>query len=482
MFETPGYGLDISTTELEKRLPDYPIQDVVKILVKSKLGREGKGRFSFIHRRFNEFFVVLDFLNNPGKIPMESISGNKRYRDALVLYTEIVDVKKAEEIVEYCLSYISRIVEYDTDWGTTEYSEAIHCLRFLGDGFKARKHNLEKYYQDIYNIINVLTERGGNLIVRKHAIEASVLLKQEDAEDVINRNFLLNIGGGVYNVYLIQAVLEASKYLDEFSKSLSSKFIMYYANVYFRQRPATPMRVRRTIKVLSMSNAFKPVRFFLKCYLIEQIILGLLIFIMFVFFAWLLIVALRENSVQKDYLKILVMPLLGLPLFLLQWLITKRVKSLLYWFFKNKIDVARVLMILIGGFLLLSYFLSLEKLGELVFIEWLPVWGGIAGLVMLIIIVMFLSEVINNVRYAKYNKKVLTTAKNRVHNGMKREVIEAYFYGLDGFYQERFISYIKKQQIVPTGNWTDGELPNVDDNNASGMLAELEEKWLELDR
>jgi hypothetical protein len=34
----------------------------------------------------------------------------------------------------------------------------------------------------------------------------------------------------------------------------------------------------------------------------------------------------------------------------------------------------------------------------------------------------------------------------------------------------------------PTGVWPDGTLPNFDDDRASTLLAQLEEKWLGLDR
>jgi hypothetical protein len=61
MFEAPDVGLEVPVVELEKQFPQLRVSAVVEVLVAAKIGRRGglaRGRFSFVHRRFNEYFFV----------------------------------------------------------------------------------------------------------------------------------------------------------------------------------------------------------------------------------------------------------------------------------------------------------------------------------------------------------------------------------------------------------------------------------------
>jgi hypothetical protein len=46
----------------------------------------------------------------------------------------------------------------------------------------------------------------------------------------------------------------------------------------------------------------------------------------------------------------------------------------------------------------------------------------------------------------------------------------------------KYIQMIENQKLAVTGNWPEGDLPNVNNDDASTLLAQLEEKWLGLDR
>ena len=84
-------------------------------------------------------------------------------------------------------------------------------------------------------------------------------------------------------------------------------------------------------------------------------------------------------------------------------------------------------------------------------------------------------------RHSKHYKSILDEAKTNSYNNMPREEIEKYFYLIDHpIYRERYVNYIKDKDITPSGDWTNKEIPNINDSNASGILAELEEKWLNL--
>ncbi len=46
----------------------------------------------------------------------------------------------------------------------------------------------------------------------------------------------------------------------------------------------------------------------------------------------------------------------------------------------------------------------------------------------------------------------------------------------------KYIEFLQNQKIKPQGEWPDGNLPNINNDEASTLLAKLEEKWLGLDR
>jgi GTPase SAR1 family protein len=105
MMITETYGLEACVQELKVKLPQHPIEDVIDILKYARLGRLGSGdenRFSFVHRRFNEYFVVQRLIEQPHRVPQDAIPNDSRWRDALVLYCEVAEENKAKEIANFC--------------------------------------------------------------------------------------------------------------------------------------------------------------------------------------------------------------------------------------------------------------------------------------------------------------------------------------------------------------------------------------------
>ena len=115
---TETYGLEASIQELKLKLPQHPIEDVIDILKYARLGRLGSGddnRFSFVHRRFNEYFVVQRLIEQPHRVPQDAIPNDSRWRDALVLYCEVAEENKAKEIANFCWSEISKVIDNNVD-------------------------------------------------------------------------------------------------------------------------------------------------------------------------------------------------------------------------------------------------------------------------------------------------------------------------------------------------------------------------------
>ena len=56
------------------------IEKIINVLVFAKIGHLSvqNKKFSFVHRRFNEYFVVLYLIANPEVIDMESIPNDSQ--------------------------------------------------------------------------------------------------------------------------------------------------------------------------------------------------------------------------------------------------------------------------------------------------------------------------------------------------------------------------------------------------------------------
>jgi len=66
---------------------------------------------------------------------------------------------------------------------------------------------------------------------------------------------------------------------------------------------------------------------------------------------------------------------------------------------------------------------------------------------------------------------------------MNRATIAEYFNKFESSRTRlKIVHAIQTQGIIATGSWPDNTIPNVENDRASTLLAQLEEKWLGLDR
>ncbi len=481
--ERKGFDIGIENDNLPDQFKNEEYKLVLKILKKAKLIRAGNGRISFLHRRFHEYFIVLNYIHKRKHILLDDIADNNSNRDALILYSETANDDEAIKIIEFCLSYILNIKRANLEWGDKRYNKAVHCLRFIVEAFRNRKSIIGKYYTELLDFIYSQTENGKNLVVRKHAIEATVLLNQNDAETIIDKNFMISKDGSYYNLYLLQSILESSKYLRTFNSSLSKKFITYYGNTIHQGIINTPLSVRKNIRILSISGAFYPVKKYLQSYLYE------LIFSIFAFPLLSVFIA-YSIYIQKGSFLIaeMMVPIIFLMAPLMQMVMPSMTIS--YNYHKNKNLFIGTIFLFISAIIVLTMiigsinFSSFDPEFRLALLEgFLLIVFVIFGLAALFIIPIFFTVIRGYRKISRYNKNLLAEAKLEVKNGMKKELIEYYFFEIQhSNLRKEFIQHIKEKQIVPVGKWTSGKIPNYNDDTASGLLAELEENWLSLNK
>ena len=244
MFD--NYGFEVPINELRSIITEFNIDDIIDILVFSRIGRKGTGdsnQFSFVHRRFCEYFAVQSLIDSNSKIDFDSIPNDSQWRDALVFYCEVVDENEAIRIAQFCWSIISKSKDLRN-------KKALHCLRFLNDAFKGRKTCLSSFQAHLGNFIDKQIFKENNILSVKYAIESVGLLNLNDADKIVANAFDLS------NSWLNETCVKSCRHLGGISDKLQQKLIIFIDDIGSFEF----MRRRKNLKFsLSLSEGFSSV-------------------------------------------------------------------------------------------------------------------------------------------------------------------------------------------------------------------------------
>lgn len=118
------------------------IESLIDALCYSKLGRIlheeiGKPKvFSFVHRRFHEYFCARYIKQQINTAPINRFAEDDRWREVLVLLCEVLPAESLEGILDLIRSSLS--IGEKSKSGSNEHKKAIESIRFLKDGFRSR--------------------------------------------------------------------------------------------------------------------------------------------------------------------------------------------------------------------------------------------------------------------------------------------------------------------------------------------------------
>ncbi|ERB65601.1 hypothetical protein N779_09175 [Vibrio coralliilyticus OCN008] len=262
------FGLEASVNDLKQKFPEIRIDKLIECLKFSRLIRASssdEGRVSFVHRRFCEYFVVLDMLDNESEIPFQEIPKDSQWRDALVLYCEVADAKKAKEIADNCWS----IVKADNGKGDLV---AIHCIRFLRDAFKSRHDCIAHIQDQIQVFIERELDSKKPVHWNKFVIELLCLCKIGVIESSVIHTLKIK------DSWLCSTAVESCRHLSKVSKELKVELGGYLDDkndLYFIKT------LQSNLFNFGISEAFSSVKRYLVFRTIE-ITLFCLIFFLFI--------------------------------------------------------------------------------------------------------------------------------------------------------------------------------------------------------
>ena len=263
MFRTDRFGLEAPVHELSELLSDERVEGAVDVLVFAHLGRLGSGllrRFSFVHRRFNEYFLVQKLRQEPNRVPLQAIPTDSRFRDALALFCEVADETMAKDISRFAWRQVLAGDLASTPVSAPEYLAAVHSLRFLSDAFRGRQKCLEEFSVELADYIDNVISRADSLLAKKLALEAVGLLDQDRLGESLILATHLN------NPWIDETAFRSCQYVSDVSEDLQIAlkemlqripdipFLLRYPDLIFSLSMIDPLRRVRSFCRFRLSS------------------------------------------------------------------------------------------------------------------------------------------------------------------------------------------------------------------------------------
>ena len=263
------HGLEIPINYLKEKLVEIPITKVVRALIKIRIARITlEHSFTFVHRRFHEFFVSLKLIDEEelAKIQFFSVPNDTKWRDALVLYCEVADNKIAKDFVRKCWG--TMMLAENKTLNDKEFLEGVHSLRFLNEAFVNRKAQLDFINFELFNWIDFMVSKKGNILKTKLALESICLLFPIQASKLVTKALNRSID------WISETATDATRMLpfmpgnvqgvihDHFDRTLieTTWFYLFYKEY----------KIYRLLRLLKYSESFNKIRSFLTLRLINN--------------------------------------------------------------------------------------------------------------------------------------------------------------------------------------------------------------------
>lgn len=240
VFHEPTLGLEAPVKLIDARVKTGNVEKVLEILRFARIARVTSGEemsFAFVHRRFLEYFVTTRFLSHPEAVPDSHIPTDSRGRDALVLYAQLCSEAEANRLAQLCWHEI----EQNFAQGE-QHSRAIHCLRFLIDAFGSRRDILQPFEPALSAFISDHVKEGQDILSAKICLEATGLLREEDAEPVLASAIV------IADEWLQETAFRACRHLARVKPALEEELKRYVLAI-----PETRFWPRRKAMLLSLS-------------------------------------------------------------------------------------------------------------------------------------------------------------------------------------------------------------------------------------
>lgn len=189
MTKTPNLGLEADVNQIRHITSEFDkascwdpskIEALLSALAYLKLGKKSyevdKISFSFVHRRFHEYFCARYLKDEYQFAPFEQLNSDNRWREVLVLLCEVLPIDNLSMILK-----TARLTLKDENFSNpdlTKKSNIIETVRFLRDGFRSRAEDIPKDLKMLCSKFIQNQFENGTLLDKKRAIENLLLVEE----------------------------------------------------------------------------------------------------------------------------------------------------------------------------------------------------------------------------------------------------------------------------------------------------------------
>jgi DNA polymerase III delta prime subunit len=262
MFSQSNVRLELSDVELKRDIQREDLPEVLRFLVQARIARLGSasGNFSFVHRRFNEYFLVRRLAQGGHAVPYDAIQADSRWRDALVLYAEIASAEDAKKLADHAWSNVCQLGRLSLRENFSEFIRARHALRFMVEAFRSRLEVISPFQDSLGAIVEAKLRDTSDFIEKKTVAEAVGLLQAEKSGTLIE--YVVS----KYPGWISESAAASARYLPRIRQDLG---LALFDNIVGQPGFRAVRDAARQQDVFALSSAFKNVVTWLKCFRLD---------------------------------------------------------------------------------------------------------------------------------------------------------------------------------------------------------------------
>lgn len=175
--------------------------------------------FTFVHRRFQEYFTARYIRENNKVVPIEYLAADNRWREVLVLLCEVMPREGFHSIFDFIRTHLEKGISAES--GSSEHRKAIEIIRFLRDAFRSRMDDIP---EDIRRYCSEFIKSQliyGIRLDQKRAIESISIADEKSIQNLFEKTFKID------SDWLWETAIRSCRILGLISNSISESILSY---------------------------------------------------------------------------------------------------------------------------------------------------------------------------------------------------------------------------------------------------------------
>ncbi|MCR3752256.1 hypothetical protein LX88_006250 [Lentzea californiensis] len=225
------------------------LDTVLDALEYTKLGRvdmntAGKATFSFVHRRFQEYFATCVVIRERRRVPVTSLLDNDQWRETAVSLLQIQEQHDTAPLINEALS---RLSAYTRQVEAEEFhwpDGCLHLLSILSTGLESRVDTVSELLREYVDRIIIRAWEAGSRLDKRRALNFVLLASPTVAEKLLTEAFRSR------NELLREGAFRSAGFLPSLSPQLRAQIRTALLGLaastdLYRKRASTVAQIKR---------------------------------------------------------------------------------------------------------------------------------------------------------------------------------------------------------------------------------------------